>query len=326
MRRREFIGLIGGATAAWPLAVQAQERERIRQVGILSQYREGDAEGEASIAALQRGLQDLDWKEGRNIHFEIRWAAGDPNKARASAKELIGMAPDVIVPSSNLVTTIVQQETRTIPIVFILVGDPVGSGYVASMAHPGGNITGFAVLENEIAGKWVETLREIAPQVSRVGFIFHPETPANVGLLHAAESAAPSAVKVVPLGVHDRAEIERIVAAFAAEPGSGLIAAPHAITFANRDFIVDLAEFSASGGLCVSGFRHQWRPRLLRDQSNRAMATGRVLCRSRSQGRQARRLAGAISHKIRTRRQHQDCQGAGPQRPAKSARARRRGH
>jgi putative tryptophan/tyrosine transport system substrate-binding protein len=175
------------------------------------------------------------------------------------------MTPDVIVPSSNLVTTIVQQETRTIPIVFVLVGDPVGSGYVASMAQPGGNVTGLAVLENAIAGKWVETLNEIAPQVSRIGFILHPETPANVGLLRVAEAAAPSGVKLVPLGVHNTAEIEHAVTLFAAEPNSGLIVAPHAITFANRDILVELAaryrlpavyafrNFATSGGLISYG-------------------------------------------------------------------------
>jgi putative tryptophan/tyrosine transport system substrate-binding protein len=181
------------------------------------------------------------------------------------AKELIGMTPDVLVPSSNLVTTIVQQETHTIPIVFVLVGDPVGSGYVASMAQPGGNITGFAVLENAIAGKWVETLNEIAPRVSRVGFILHPETSANVGLLRAAEAAAPSGIKLIALGVHDAAEIERAIATFAAEANGGLIVAPHAITFANRDLIIELAaryrlpavyafrNFANSGGLMSYG-------------------------------------------------------------------------
>ena len=224
MQRREFITLLGGAAIAWPLAVRAQQGEPMRRVGVLMPYSEGDAEGQASVAALQRGLQDLGWTGGRNIRFEIRWAGGDPEKARAFAKELIGMTPDVIVPSSNQITSILQQETRTIPIVFVLVGDPVGSGYVANMAQPGGNLTGFAVLENAIAGKWLEILNQIAPQVSRVGFILHPETSVNVGLLRAAEAAAPSGVKVI-----------------AAETNGGLIAAPHAITFANRDVIVELA-------------------------------------------------------------------------------------
>jgi putative tryptophan/tyrosine transport system substrate-binding protein len=171
MRRREFIGCLGVAAAAWPRATRAQQGESIRRVAMLLPYREGDVEGQTVVAAFQRRLQDLGWTEGRNIRFDIRWAGGDPDKARTFARELIGMTPDVIVPSSNLVTTIVQQETRTIPIVFVLVGDPVGSGYVASMAQPGGNVTGLAVLENAIAGKWVETLNEIAPRVSRIGFM-----------------------------------------------------------------------------------------------------------------------------------------------------------
>jgi putative ABC transport system substrate-binding protein len=265
MHRREFFALIGGAAAVWPLAGRTQQGESIRRVGMLMPYSKGDADGQAVIAAFQRRLQDLGWAEGSNIRFEIRWAGGDPDKARTFAKELIGMTPDVIVPSSNQVTTILQQETHTIPIVFVLVGDPVGSGYVASMAQPGGNLTGFAVLENAIAGKWVETLSEIAPQVSRVGFILHPETPANIGLLHAAEASATSGIKLVPLGVHNAGEIESAVTAFAAQGNGGLIAAPHAITFANRDLIVELAaryrlpavyafrNFATSGGLISYG-------------------------------------------------------------------------
>ena len=265
MRRREFITLVAGAAATWPLTARAQQTDRMRRIGVLLPYREGDAEGQAVVAAFQEGLRDLGWTAGRNVQFEIRWASGDPDKARSFAKELIGMTPDVIVPSSNQITTILQQETRTIPVVFILVGDPVGSGYVASMAQPGGNLTGFAVLENAIAGKWVETLSEVAPTVSRVGFILHPETPANVGLLRAAEAATPAALKLIPLGVHDSAEIEHAIDAFAAEPNGGLIIAPHAVTFANRDLLVELAArhrlpavyafrtFAASGGLISYG-------------------------------------------------------------------------
>jgi putative tryptophan/tyrosine transport system substrate-binding protein len=265
MRRRDFVKAIASSSVAWPLAARAQQGESIRRVAMLLPYREGDAEGQTFVAAFQQRLQDLGWTEGRNIRFDIRWAGADPDKARKFARELIGMTPDVIVPSSNLVTTIVQQETRTIPIVFVLVGDPVGSGYVASMAQPGGNVTGLAVLENAIAGKWVETLNEIAPQVSRIGFILHPETSGNVGLLRVAEAAAPSGVKLVPLGVHNTAEIEHAVTAFAAEPNSGLIVAPHAITFANRDILVELAaryhlpavyafrNFATSGGLISYG-------------------------------------------------------------------------
>jgi putative ABC transport system substrate-binding protein len=264
MQRRDFLGVLGGA-AAWPLVARAQQPERMRRVGVLMPYAEGDPEGQASVAALQRALRDLGWTEGRNIRFDIRWAGGNPDKARTFAKELIGMTPDVIVPSSNQVTSILQQETRTIPIVFVLVGDPIGSGYVANMAQPGGNLTGFAVLENAIGGKWLDALNEIAPQVSRVGFIMHPETTGHIGLLHAVEAAATTRVKVIALGVHNAAEIERAVTAFAAETNSGLIVAPHAVTFANRDVIVELAaryrlpavyafrNFATRGGLISYG-------------------------------------------------------------------------
>jgi putative tryptophan/tyrosine transport system substrate-binding protein len=265
MRRREFISFLASGAAALPRTARAQQGELPRRVGMLLPYLDGDAEGRAVVAAFQRGLQDLGWTEGRNIRFDIRWAGGDPDKARTFAKELAAMKPDVIVPSSNFLTTIMQQETRSIPIVFLLVGDPVGSGYVASMAHPGGNLTGFAVLEIAIGGKWVELLLEVAPAVSRVGFMLHPETPANVGLLRSAETAAPSGIKLIALGVHNTAEIERAVTEFAAEPNGGLVVAPHAVTFANRGAIVDLAarlrlpavyafrNFAASGGLISYG-------------------------------------------------------------------------
>ena len=243
MKRREFITLLGGAAVAGlPLAARAQQGAPMRRVGVLMPYPEGDAEGQASVAALQRGLQDLGWTEGRNIRFDIRWAGGNPDKARAFAKELIGMAPDVIVPSSNLVTEIVQQETHTIPVVFVFVGDPVGSGFVTNVAHPGGNLTGFPVFETAIAGKWVEIFHEAAPHVGRVAFIVVPETPAHVGFLRAAEAAAlPLRVKLIALGVHTAAEIERVVSEFAREPNGGLIVAPHAVTVEHRNVILGLA-------------------------------------------------------------------------------------
>jgi putative tryptophan/tyrosine transport system substrate-binding protein len=163
MRRREFITLVGSA-ATWPLTALAEQREATRLVGMLLPYPEGDADGQTYLLAFQKGLQELGWAEGRNIRFDIRWAGGDPDKTRRFAKELISMTPDVVVPGSNQITNILQQETRTIPIVFVSVGDPVASGFVASMAHPGGNLTGFAVGENANGGKLVETLNEIAPQ------------------------------------------------------------------------------------------------------------------------------------------------------------------
>jgi putative tryptophan/tyrosine transport system substrate-binding protein len=266
MQRRDFITVVAGSAAAWPFLTRAQQLERMRRVCLLLGYSEDDAEGQASAAALRQTLGELRWVEGRNIRIDTRWAGADPTKARNFARELVGLTPDVIVSSSNLVTEIVQQETRTIPIVFVFVGDPVGSGFVTNLAHPGGNLTGFPVFETAIASKWVEILNEIAPHVSRVGFIMVPETPAHVGFLRAAEAAAkPLRVQLIALGVHTAAEIERAVAEFAGEPGGGLIVVPHAVTVQHRNVILGLAEkyrlpalyplrnYATSGGLVSYG-------------------------------------------------------------------------
>jgi putative tryptophan/tyrosine transport system substrate-binding protein len=266
MKRRELITLLAGASATWPVAVWAQQGERVRRVGLLMGYLEGDAEGQGNLAAFRQELQELGWTEGRNIRLDIRWGGADPDKARTFAKELVGMTPDVIVPNTNLMMAILQPETRTIPIVFVFVGDPVGSGYVASLARPGGNVTGFSALDTAIGGKWLELLKEIAPYVTRVAVILHPETPPNVGFLRSAEAAAPSlGVKVIALGAHSAAEIEGPVTEFAAESNGGLIIAPHAVTLTYRDVIIGLAArcrlpavygfrvFATSGGLISYG-------------------------------------------------------------------------
>src|SRR5215475_8018727 len=192
MKRRDFIALLGGAAAAWPLAARATQAERMRRIGVLMGYPEGDPQAQANVTALLEGLQNLGWIEGRNVQIDYRWAGGDPDKARTFARELIATTPDVMVPSTNQVTRILQQETQTIPIVFAFVGDPVGSGFAASLARPGKNITGFANFENSIGGKWVELFQEIAPPAGRVGFVFNPDAAPNVGFFHAAEAAAPS--------------------------------------------------------------------------------------------------------------------------------------
>jgi putative tryptophan/tyrosine transport system substrate-binding protein len=189
-----------------------------------------------------------------------------PNKVRTFAKELVSTSPDLIVPTSNLVTAILQKETSTIPILFVLVGDPVGSGFVTNLARPGGNTTGFAIFEPAIGGKWLEILKEIAPHISRVGFILHPETPVHVGFLRAAKAAAPTlGFEVVTLGVHTSSEIERAITEFAAGGNGGLVGAPHAITLENRDVIIRLAShyrlpavfgpryYATSGGLVAYG-------------------------------------------------------------------------
>jgi putative ABC transport system substrate-binding protein len=246
--RRDLIALLGGAFA-WPLAANAQQGARLRRIGALMGYPEGDLQAQANVAALRQGLHALGWIEGRNVQTDYRWAGGDADKARIFARELIGMAPDVIVPSTNQVTRIVQQETRTIPIVFAFVGDPVGSGFVMSLARPGKNLTGYANFENSIGGKWLELFKEIAPDTGRVGFIFNPDAAPNVGFFHAAEASAASLA----------------VTAFVAEADCGLIVAPHAVTLGNRKLIIALAArhrlpavysdryFVESGGLLSFG-------------------------------------------------------------------------
>jgi len=266
MRRREFIGLLGGAAAAWPLAAREKQDERMRRIGVLMGYPEGDPKAQANVTALLQGLQSLGWIEGRNLQSNYRWAGGDPDKARTFARELIATTPDVMVTSTNQVTRILQQETQTIPIVFAFVGDPVGSGFVASLAHPGKNITGLANFENSIGGKWVELFKEIAPRAGRVGFVFNPDAAPNVGFFHAAEAAAPSlGIKLAALAVRDASDIEQHIAAFASGPDGGLIVAPHAVTLGNRKLLIELAAryrlpavysdryFAESGGLASFG-------------------------------------------------------------------------
>src|SRR5882672_3865598 len=215
MHRRRVITLIGGAAAAWPLKALAQS-DRSRRIGVLLGYPAGDSQAQANIKAMGQGLQNLGWIDGQNVAIDYRWAGGDPDKARAFAKELIGMAPDVIVSSTNQVTAILRQETSSIPIVFVFVGDPVGSGFAASLAKPGGNITGFANFENSTGGKWLELCSEVAPGIKRVGFVFNPDAAPNVGFFRAAEAAAPPlGIVLVPLPVHNAAEIERGVALLA---------------------------------------------------------------------------------------------------------------
>jgi putative tryptophan/tyrosine transport system substrate-binding protein len=265
MRRREFISLIGGASA-WPLAARAQQSNSMRRIAVLMGFAEGDPNAQAYVLAMRQKLETLGWVEGRNVRIDYRWASDDPEKARAFARELIGMTPSVIVTSTNQVTETVRRETATIPIVFASLGDPVGSGLVESLARPGGNVTGFPAFVDTMGGKWIELMREIAPRVERVGFIFHPDVAPHSGLLRAAQSAAPSLnVKLLPLPIHNASEIAAAITAFASGAEGGLTVASHAVTFANRDLLISLAAshrlptvfgdpiFAESGGLLSYG-------------------------------------------------------------------------
>ena len=241
MRRRTFIAALGGA-AAWPLVARAQQPERMRQIAVLMGFPEGDPQGQSYVLALRQKLESLGWVEKRNIRIDYRWAGGDPDKTRALAKELIGLAPSVIVTSTNQVTETVRRETATIPIVFASLGDPVGSGLVASLARPGGNVTGFPLFVEDMGGKWLEFMREIAPRVERVAFIFHPDVAPHRGLLRTAQSVAPSmSINLLAYPVHDASEIAAAITSFASGGDGGLVAASHAVTFSNRDLIISLA-------------------------------------------------------------------------------------
>ena len=241
MRRREFITLLCGAAAAWPLAARAQRADRTRRIGAVFGAPENDPETKRRIDALVQGLRELGWIEGRNVSFDYRISV-DVERIRVYAAEIVELAPDVIVVHSNVFMAALQQINRTIPTVFAQVADPVGSGFVESLARPGANVTGFTNFESEIGGKWLEILKEVAPHVSRTLFIHHPQTAANIAFLRAAEAAAPALrMTVIAAGVHNAAEIERAITSFAAGSDGGLIAAPHVIIGPSRDLIAALA-------------------------------------------------------------------------------------
>jgi putative ABC transport system substrate-binding protein len=241
--RREFITLLGGWTVTWPLAARAQQGGGIRRIGMLMGYPESDLDAQAFAAAFREGLQKLGWSEGRNIRIDTRWAKPDDAEARQQfAKELVAPQPDVILSHGTPTTAALLQQTRIIPIVFAAVANPVGSGFVASFARPGGNVTGFTVFEPTMAGKWLELLKEIAPRVNRVAFLFNPATApyAEVYLNPFKAAAASFAVKAIAAPVHDAAELESVVAAHAREPNGGLIVMPDSFMASHRAEVISL--------------------------------------------------------------------------------------
>jgi ABC-type uncharacterized transport system substrate-binding protein len=241
MRRRTFISLVGSA-AAWPLAARAQQREQMRRIGVLMNLGSDDAEGQARNAAFLQGLQELGWTVGRNVRIEYRWGAGDAELFRRHASELVALAPDVILAGGGVVVPSLLQATRTVPIVFTGTPDPVGAGFVESLARPGGNATGFTIFEYGISGKWLELLKEIAPHVTRAAVIRDPALAAGLGQWGAIQSVAPSlGVEVRPLGVRDADEIERVVTAFARSSNGGLIVTGSALAIVHRELITTLA-------------------------------------------------------------------------------------
>jgi putative ABC transport system substrate-binding protein len=264
--RRELLAALGGAVAAWPLAARGQQRERMRRIGVLHILAEDDPESRLRIAAFKQSLQEFGWTDGSNVQIEARWAAGNADNARKYAAELTALAPDVILAEGSPSVAALRSATRTVPIVFVSVIDPVGAGFVESLARPGGNATGFLLFEYSLGGKWLELLKEIAPRVTRVAVLRDTGIAAGSGQLGAIQSVAPSfGVELRPVDVRDATEIERAVAAFARSANGGLIVTASALSGIHRALIVALAarhklpavyyrrDFVTGGGLVAYG-------------------------------------------------------------------------
>jgi putative ABC transport system substrate-binding protein len=263
--RRQFISALGGAAAAWPLAARAQQPQQ-RRLGLLLAYTEDDSIGQQFVTAFVQGLRDLGWTDGGNIHIDYRWCGSNVDRIRRAASELLELKPDAILAHSTLTLQPLQQMTTTVPLVFVQVADPVGSGFITSMANPGGNITGFALAEFATSNKMLEVLKELVPQVKRVVVIYNPVQAPNVGMWRAIEAAAPSlSVHVSAVSAVDADNLTHVIEAFAHEPDSGMIVLPNPIAIANRKLIIELttryrlpvvytyAYFVREGGLASYG-------------------------------------------------------------------------
>jgi putative ABC transport system substrate-binding protein len=276
MHRREFITLFGGTAIAWPLMARAQEAERMKRIAVLMNSTEDNLDSQANYAQFLQVVRQSGWTDGRNVRIETRWGGGDADTIRKRAEELVALVPDVILATGNVAMTPLLRATRTVPIVFVAVADPVGSGLVESMARPGGNVTGFIQFEYSLSGKWVELLKEIAPALKRAAVLRDPDISAGIGQFAVIQSVAPSVgLDVSPVNVRDASAIARAVASFARSPDGGLIVTASALTVLHRDLIIGLAaqhklpaiyyrqNFAASGGLISYGYN-------LTDQYRRA--------------------------------------------------------
>ena len=265
--RRELLVALGGAVAAWPLAARAQQAERIRRIGVLMAVAESDADVRSGVALFQQSLQEFGWKDGRNIRIDYRWGDADADRIQALAKELVGLQPDVLVAHSTPSAKGLLQATRSVPIVFLTVTDPLGQGLVASLSHPGGNITGFSVFEFSLGTKWVEVLKQIAPGTRRVTAIFNPETAPYYGMYLRSIEAATSAIAVelIAVQVHSEDDISNIIRKVGSEPNGGLFVLPDSHNVVHRKRIIELSAqyrlpaiyyfryFASDGGLISYG-------------------------------------------------------------------------
>ena len=274
MKRREFIGLVGGAIVACPLAAHAQQHG-MKRVALVIPALQGEQEYQVRLTAFLESLGRLGWSDGRNVRLDVRWVGTDPTRYKSVAMEVTsGSAPDVIVTQANPLVAQFQSQTKTIPIVFTAVSDPIAGGFVSNLARPGGNLTGFENFQPEIGGKWLQILKEVAPAVTRVGILLHPETAAHAAFRQVIEATASAfPIKIIPMGIHDGVEIERSLVALVEQSDSGLIVLPHPILTQNRDLIIVLAArhrlpaiypfryFATNGGLVSYGIDpiEQWR-------------------------------------------------------------------
>jgi putative ABC transport system substrate-binding protein len=250
MNRREFIAGLAGAVV-WPVAARAQQGDRVRRIGMLMPGDESDPDGKRRFSAFTQALSDLGWTDGRNVRTDLRWGGGDNNRIRALAQELVGLQPDIIVTNGTPPTLAVQRETRAIPIVFVNVGDPVPTGLVPRLDRPGGNITGFAILEISLGGKWLELLSEVAPALKRIAIMFNPDTAPASAYMPSLKTAAQS-LKFVPIiaPVRSDAEIEAAIIALGREPGGGLVVMPDVFTDMHRAPMILAA--ARTGGLSAT--------------------------------------------------------------------------
>ena len=315
MRRREFITLLGGAAVAWPIAARAQQSEGVRRIGVLSALAEDDPESVTRRATFEQALKALGWTNGSNLRMDYRWTGNDAERVRKLTAELVALAPDVILTSGNIVLAPIMQATRTIPIVFVQAIDPVGSGFVKSLARPGGNITGFTQFEYSLAAKWVELLKQIAPHVTRAAVVRDPTRGPGIGQFAVVQAIAPSlGIELSPINSLDISEMEREIAEFARSANGGLIVTVGGTAF-NRDLIIALAAKHRLPAVYPYHYLRQcWRPDVVWARYDRAVPARRDLRRSHPQRREAGRPAGASADQVRADYQSEDRQSTRPNR------------